>query len=316
VLDEEETGECATHDEYGAKFSDMAGVKQLVRMQHRRGSTHMLRSWLARHCDERDEMCNGSSHGTFEEHTSLGSTESRSHSLTSLPTMSAFPDVADLVAIHQKFWGKLDEAATLIKPPPGFGEQGTKLRILDVGLKFFPGENGNRILLRQEFIDLYKEVAESIQHLQSSQFCTVTGQPEIGLHQDILSLYVILYSHYIPGKTCFLFYVLLQRVLRGQATLLYVSESKSIGITQSGVEEFNPSVGFWPSIWRDHYKLEDPWAMCDYQFIPSTQDLDELCQHGFLVMCTTHELDMRVRGQLRISLVMKPWTWEEIEFSA
>jgi hypothetical protein len=66
------------------------------------------------------------------------------------------------------------------------------------------------------------------------------------------------------GKTSFLFYVLVQRILDKKPTLLRYSASKIIGFNESGVDEFSNSPPSDDKAWRSY--PERTWVLVDSNF--------------------------------------------------
>ena len=106
--------------------------------------------------------------------------------------------------------------------------------IRDLGLRHL-GFPEDVLLIRHEYISALEELTSRSSDQARGDGVYVTGHPGIGM---AWSLYATVFSHHHPdpGKSCFLFYVLLVRLSGGQPTALQTSENTFVVFKVTGAE--------------------------------------------------------------------------------
>ena len=152
--------------------------------------------------------------------------------------------------LYYTFWGKnLDE---ILQPVPDNGnfKHLTQTQITSLGMKerlLYPGEV---LLVREVYHVLYQDIRS---YEKSGSGVALTGQPGIGkcfLPHNITTQLLN------PGKTCFLYYLLL-RLLQEQRTVAFQVRDKFILFQPTGVQIYDVNSDF------GYFIPEGAWALTD-----------------------------------------------------
>jgi hypothetical protein len=188
------------------------------------------------------------------------------------------PSLESLRLLYDKFWGNrhFDTGHTMVirrdryDPHCYVATHSNEIdhslwRVLDLEIDgVFPWEphcESSRIFLRDAFVELYEEAQEGSNAGQRGR--TVTGHPGMGMSSVSYrrSLLFFLANGKQSGKTAFLFYVLVQRILDKKPTLLRYSDDRIIGFNENGVDEFSPSPSSDDEAWLSY--PERTWVLVD-----------------------------------------------------
>jgi hypothetical protein len=197
------------------------------------------------------------------------------------------------------------------------------LNLKDIPL--FPFTNlSASIRFRDEYVAMHKEVVsvfETLFHQRFSKGVVVTvNQASVRPNRFEIALNAICLPSDMSGKTVFLFFVLLQRILDAQPTLLCYDGGKAIGFDKSGVQIFDPDIA--STEW--HRYPYGTWVLIDSLFTESGNaagtPLGGFRFPKFFVVFTTSPRPDRyqewAKQQGAWTRTMRPWSCEEYSFVA
>jgi hypothetical protein len=232
-----------------------------------------------------------------------------------------------IALLVKKYWGKGDEgrklvyqqgtitlpnfleedgsqfSATLDKPTMSYG-----ILYPGAGFEDFFGRGHSKILVREEYPLMLKHL-ESLREAGSSGV-VVTGQPGIGMRSTCIL--PITSNRFITGKTTFLHYLLIERVIDGKPTAFQVSANGTFFLLGQHDLRYVP-VGTA----MDPAGFPGVWALVDSNagLIEPRSEFTSIRSKFFLVQTSSPQPRRWKAWRTQLSgdiAVMKGWSWPEM----
>ena len=231
--------------------------------------------------------------------------------------------------LYELFWGKKESKIVeeIIHRIGGTDHTFEVLDLSKASIHLFPFPPQDKILLRNEYKILYKAIEDCFSSAwdkdgRQTGGIVLLGHPGVGESNLVKSCDCVSFitSPKCTGKTVFLFYALIQRILNAQSTILRYEDGRYIGFDNRGCKAF----GAHPQGDPDWVYDDRTWVLADTQYkaaenptgIP-TAPLTSVT--SFFVVFSTSPKRERYYDWAKINsclyLYMKPWTWEEIHFA-
>jgi hypothetical protein len=174
------------------------------------------------------------------------------------------------------------------------------------------GTKQSKILVRNEYLEMLKLITDLFDCPFRSKGIVVTGQPGIGKYPIWVDIEQYIDTVFTVGKTVFLHYVLIDRILNGLVTAYQIDSKRAfLFLGPNHVRKISADEILDPEVYDRAWALVDSNANLDS---PREEFVNMFSK--FFVVNTSSPQPQRWKSwkkyQSASLTVMRPWSWKEM----